>query len=396
MTTASPAIASSPIAQSVATAAKPPREAGLDALRAAMVLLVVFHHTAITYGGAGSWFYREVLPDDSIGSKLLLVLNTVDQAFFMGLLFLLAGYFTPGSVARHGAWRYAGERLRRLGIPILVFGFVLGPASIALAQTAKGKPFVATLLKLWGRGTFEIGPPWFILALLNFSLVYLAWRWFASRVIAAPGPATPRSFPSNSTLAIAALATGAAAFALRLEFPVGSTIGLSLQLGYFASYVVLFAAGCIGASSHWLSNVPRPQRRAWSIVACIALPTLFVLLSIAPRVPALQGSPLGGWTVPAAVYAFWEPLVAWGIIMGLVHAFGRRFSQLSPIWTALTRRSYAIYIIHPPVLVGVALAWRDVPAPPLIKFAVTGAVACLACFLIAGLLLRVPKFDTVL
>ena len=30
-----------------------PRSAGLDALRATMVLLVVFHHAAITYGAAG-------------------------------------------------------------------------------------------------------------------------------------------------------------------------------------------------------------------------------------------------------------------------------------------------------------------------------------------------------
>jgi peptidoglycan/LPS O-acetylase OafA/YrhL len=33
---------------------------GFDVLRGAVTLLVVFHHTAITYGGSGGWFYREV------------------------------------------------------------------------------------------------------------------------------------------------------------------------------------------------------------------------------------------------------------------------------------------------------------------------------------------------
>jgi peptidoglycan/LPS O-acetylase OafA/YrhL len=389
-------VVSSAVATPAPVAPKPRREAGLDALRAAMVFLVIFHHTAITYGAIGGWFYREVVTDDAIGTKLLILFCTVNQAFFMGLLFLLAGYFTPGSLERHGARRYIGERLTRLGIPILVFGFVLGPATIALAQTAKGKPFFATLLNLWSRGTFEIGPPWFVLALLIFSLGYVAWRWVAARLIAAPGPVEPRRFPSSATLAVAALATGAMAFVLRLAFPVGTTIGLSLQPGYFASYVVLFAAGCIGVSGQWLTNVPARQRRTWAIVAWISLPIFIALELAGQRVPALRGNSSGGWSVPAVAYAFWEPLFAWGVIMGLLALFERQFSRLGPIWARLTRRSYAIYIIHPPVLVGVALAWRDVAAPPLIKFAATGSVACLVCFLIAGFLLRVPKIGRVL
>ena len=197
------------------------------------------------------------------------------------------------------------------------------------------------------------------------------------------------AFPSNGALAAAALATGAAAFALRLVWPVGADV-LGLQLGYFASYVVLFAAGCMGAPAHWLDDAPDGQRRVWRAVAWIALPVLFVVLLLAPHVPLLQGNVLGGWSVPAAVYAFWEPLVAWGIILGLLHLFERRFQRLGPIGSALARRAYSIYIIHPPVLVGIALAWRQVEAPHLVKFVITGAATCLACFWLAGLLLRAP------
>ncbi|MCQ4437725.1 hypothetical protein NO135_22260, partial [Clostridioides difficile] len=65
-------------------------------------------------------------------------------------------------------------------------------------------------------------------------------------------------------------------------------------------------------------------------------------------------------------------------------------------WQPLARRAYTIYIIHPPVLVGVALAWQNVPAAPLLKFAVTGGIACVTCYLIAGLLLRVPRLASIL
>jgi fucose 4-O-acetylase-like acetyltransferase len=167
-TSAPPRSAPSP-AQRPAT----PRSAGLDALRATMVLLVVFHHAAITYGAAGGWYYREVPTDGSLQTRLLILLCAVDQAYFMGLLFLLAGYFTPASLARHGAFGYAKERLLRLGAPLLVFGLLIGPITIALAQTASNRPFLGTLLTVWGRGAFSPGPLWFAFALLIFSFVFI-------------------------------------------------------------------------------------------------------------------------------------------------------------------------------------------------------------------------------
>ena len=38
------------------------RNGGIDALRAAVTLLVVLHHTALTYGAIGGWYYQEIPP----------------------------------------------------------------------------------------------------------------------------------------------------------------------------------------------------------------------------------------------------------------------------------------------------------------------------------------------
>ena len=371
------------------------REPALDALRATVTLLVLFHHTAITYGAMGGWFYREIPTGSSIGTKLLTLFCAVNQAYFMGLFFLLAGYFTPSSVTRHGPWSYVKERMLRLGVPIIVFGFVIGPFTMALAQTARGRSFAGTLMRLWGSATFEIGPLWFAEALLIFSFAYVAWRWLAVCLRVEPRSNEPQGFPSNSILGLAALVTGATAFALRLVWPVGTQVA-GLQLGYFASYVVLFAAGCMGASGHWLTDLPDKQRRTWLLLAWLTLPVLPAVLLLAPNVSALRGDASGGWNIQAIVYAFWEPLIALGFIMGLLHAFERTFLNLSRAWAALVRRAYAIYVIHPPVLVAIALAWRDVPAPALIKFAVTGIATCLGCFWLTGLLLRVPAVNRIL
>ena len=90
----------------------------------------------------------------------------------------------------------------------------------------------------------------------------------------------------------------------------------------------------------------------------------------------------------ALVYAFWEPFVAWGVILGLLNLFQKRFATPGRLGRRIARRAYLVYIIHPPILVAVALAWRSIEAPALLKFAVAGSVACVACYLAAGLLLR--------
>ena len=358
------------------------RNGGIDALRAAVTLLVVWHHTAITYGAIGGWYYREIAPSDSAASLLLTLFCAVNQAWFMGLFFLLAGYFTPPACRRHGAAGFARERLLRLGIPLLFYFLILHPLTVALAFTAKGHSLVGVFVYLWSHGKFEPGPLWFAEALLIFTAVWLVWR--ASHK---PNAAVDAPFPSNAALFAAAVVTGAAAFLLRLVWPTGVNVAF-LQLGYFASYIVLFAAGCFAAEQRWLERIPESAKKRWVRIAWTTFPVLPIAALLAPRLPWLHGSAGGGLNAEALIYAFWEPFLAWGIILGLLTLFQRRFDQLDDFWRRLARRAFLIYIIHPPVLVSVALVWRGVAAPALVKFLVTGSLACALCYVIAGIALR--------
>jgi surface polysaccharide O-acyltransferase-like enzyme len=109
--------------------------------------------------------------------------------------------------------------------------------------------------------------------------------------------------------------------------------------------------------------------------------------------PAAGDRAAGGCTVEAVVYACWEPFVAWGLILGLLRLAARgRVWFLAP----LGRRAYGVFVIHPPILVAVSLAWREIAAPPLLKVVVTGTVATALCFVLADLLLRVPFLRRVL
>ena len=48
-----------------------------------MTALVLLHHTAITYGAAGGWFYNELHPSSKPSSLLLTLFAATNQAYFV-------------------------------------------------------------------------------------------------------------------------------------------------------------------------------------------------------------------------------------------------------------------------------------------------------------------------
>ena len=88
-----------------------------DRLRTVLTVLVIAHHTAITYGGSGGWFYREVHDGGAPLSLALTLFCSINQSFFMGLFFLLAGYFSPPALVAKGLRRFVLDRLLRLRDP---------------------------------------------------------------------------------------------------------------------------------------------------------------------------------------------------------------------------------------------------------------------------------------
>ena len=216
------------------------RDFYIDCLRSVMIALVVLHHTALTYGASGLWFYHELLPSPTPSSVILTLFTATNQAYFMGLLFLLAGYFTPGSLERKGYAQFLGDRFLRLGLPLLAFGLILGPVTHAMVNAAEGKG-------LWSSFVFDNGPLWFNQALLMFSLTYCAWRArFGSPLTGAQR--APRPIPSYGWWLLSAFGVGAAALGIRQVVPVGVNV-IGLQLGYFASYIFLFSLGIAGSGN---------------------------------------------------------------------------------------------------------------------------------------------------
>ena len=371
------------------TRVAPSRDLYIDRLRVVMTAFVLLHHTAITYGAPGGWFWNELHPSGSPSTLLLTLFVATNQAYFMGLFFLLAGYFTPASLERKGYAQFIGDRFLRLGLPLLVFGFVLGPLTEAMVNAAEGRGFWSTFVWLWNHKVFGNGPLWFAQALLLFSLAYCLWRaWLGAPLRRSERDS--KSVPAFRWWLISALAVGAAALAIRQFVPTGKGV-IGLQLGYFAAYTFLFGVGIAAWRHDWLRQLNWKTARPWVIGLVVTWPImpLAIIAAIKLNGPG-RSNFAGGLSWPAIVYAFWEPFVAWGLIAGWL-LFGRaRMNKPSQLWSWLSRRAYAVYIIHPPVLVGIALLLHGWAAPALVKFAVVGSLTCIATWLAADPFVRLP------
>ena len=365
------------------------REHYIDRLRSVMTALVVFHHTAITYGAVGGWFWHERQPDGSLTSFVLILFCTVNQAYFMGFFFLLAGYFTPASLERKGYPKFLTDRLLRLGLPLLAFILFLGPITAGMVTAAEGRAFWPTIVWLWEHHTIINGPLWFAQALLIFCLAYSSWRALAGSPLT-KNERTPRHIPHGIGWLASALIVGVTALAIRQFVPTGINV-FGLQLGYFATYIFLFAVGIAAWRYDWLAQLDWKNTRIAVIATAITLPVMPAGIAyVVATHSAATANFSGGLSWPAILYALWEPFVAWGLIVVWLLIFRRYLNRPSAVWAWLNRRAYTVYIIHPPILVGISLLLHGWAAPVLVKFGATGALSCAACWLIADPLVRMP------
>src|SRR5512135_2993223 len=197
--------------------------------------------------------------------------------FGMGVFFLLAGYFTPGSYDRKGGASFLRDRLVRLGIPLVVYDLLLDPLT---AYLARGRP--GALWSFYGPYLLQvrtIGPEvaWFIAMLLLFTLLYAAWRSLSGK----RSSAVPRqaSLPSMRAILGFIVALGLASFVVRLWWPLGGWGWyptwwlqlLGLKGGLLPQHLSLFVLGCIAYRRNWFTQLTPRMGRSWSLVALVAI-----------------------------------------------------------------------------------------------------------------------------
>ena len=359
----------------------------IDNIRVFLTILVLLHHTMIIYAGSGSFLYTEGRQDD-ITNALGGWFCGVNQAYFMSLFLLISAYFVPGSYDRKGAGHFVKDRLIRLGIPLIIYSWIISPLTwVVITGVTQGqiRPWW-TYLPGVGDAVIGAGPLWFVEVLLIFSLGYVLWRRFFRPNPPVPPVEMESRFPGNIAIVVFALLTGVGAFLVRLVFPVDWNFSLlNLQLPFFVLYIALFIVGLIAYRRNWLLRLPDAQGKLWLGIA-IALILLFVPLALIGGAMENDLPFKGGLNWQAMAYAQWEAFMCMGMCIGLIYLFRRYLNRQGRLAKFLSPNAYIAYIIHAQVITATALMLRNVDLYPLLKFGLAVLIAVPLSFALGNLI----------
>ena len=364
----------------------------IDNIKLLLTILVVLHHTCVTYGGPGGWYYIE--KTTHLGALIpMTMFVSINQSYFMGFFFMLAAYFTGTSYARKGASKFIGDRLFRLGIPLVFYSFVFSPLLCYLVYYFGKEQHITYWQYLQGYDNWiDFGVMWFVVALLLSSLVYAFIKSLFNVNIKNPLP-TPTAY----TILLLATAVGFVSFLVRIIFPVGWVLKpLGFQLGHFPQYIVFFIIGLLAARNNWFDQLSERTRKqlTLSIGLCLLFFPMFYLIRVKLDMPIAWYS--GGFHWQSLLYAVWEQLIGISLLTVLLIYGKKHWNTTSVLLSKLSRCSFAVYIFHPLVIIGLSLAVRNWTVDPSIKLLVIAPIAVLGSFVLGWLILLIPGVKKVI
>lgn len=366
----------------------PSRMAFVDNLRWVMIILVVSMHAAVTYSHLGSWYFME---DPKPGTVVMGVFATYQvflQAFFMGLLFLVAGYFVPGAFDRKG-WRgFIRDRAVRLALPSVFYMLVIHPVTVYWlirefadpSRPSLGRAYIPYVAS--GRFLGGSGPMWFAVALFIFSVVYALGH---QRTAARNDP--DAALPRNKDVLCLALGIGICTFLVRTVQPIGTNIA-NMQLCFFSQYVFLFITGIFARRRNWLLRIPYAFGMRWFYFGVVAGTLAWLALLVALLATHTEAKLGGGFTWQSAAFSFWESFFCVSVCLGLLVLFREKFNRQGSLACWLSDNSFAVYMFHTPLLIAVTLAMRGFDAPKLVKFACATVLGVVVTYAASSLVFR--------
>jgi len=382
----------------------------LDNLKIFFVVLVIFTHVMVTYGGRGSWYYyatlNETFPVDIIATITLYMIAGVAAIFLpsiMGLFFLMGGFFSPRSLERKGVSSFWKERILRLGTPVLLYVVLINPIFYYLLAVQGILPWSSTLTAgsfleyylsnfqsiprfVQFMTTFSI--TWFLVVLLIFTAVYTIWTRIAN------SDSVQRRIPENlpiprfTYLLLLAIGLGFLSFVIRIPFPIEQW-PLGLPIGYMIQYFMMFSVGVVAVRYGWINQIGRHHVKVWALTIFAVVMLYFTYFFAFVGVDADYTLFFGGLNQEALVFALVDNIICMGMIFVLIKLFYAKFNTGGSVQRILADNSYLVYLIHPFIVLPITLGLAPVFLSPLVKLAIVVPVSVILCYLISYLI-RLP------
>jgi membrane-bound acyltransferase YfiQ involved in biofilm formation len=172
---------------------------------------------------------------------------------------------------------------------------------------------------------------------------------------------------------------------------------LHLELASFANYIALFVAGIVAYRRNWPAGLTAAQGKTWGWIAAALL---VVLIVVALATGALTGSLdrdlFGGFTWLSLIYSVWQQLMCMAMVIVLLVGFRRRFNHQGQLAKAMADSSYAVYVLHPLVIVPLAIVLSPIKMEMALKFILVTPLAVALCFLVGYAVRKLPLVRNIL
>jgi glucan biosynthesis protein C len=340
----------------------------LDAMRAAMMLLGLVLHSAVSYTftplGA-AWPYQ-----DRSTSALFDWIVFFIHLFRMPAFFVMAGFFAAFLYNRDGVRGFLAHRIRRLLLPLVAFWIAVFPlcrAGLYYAVSGGGRAGIDpawTQLSRAPYGEAALAHLWFIYYLLCYCLAAIVLAPALDRIAGKRRAVLLDRFADLTPRVAGCVFLGlvTAATLIPMEKPgLDTSFSFLPAVRVLIAYAVFFTFGWLLFLRKGL--VPSFARHPWRFTAAgFAMGVLYLVVAISQPLGPNLGSHL------AAVIA--GGVATWLLIYGITGLFVRYFERPRPLQRYLSDASYWMYLIHLPFVIWMAGLLAPVQIPAFLKFTI--------------------------
>lgn len=349
----------------------------LDRLKTALTALVIAHHVTCAFVGDSFYLVMGAYPSafKAFFGAPFLMLN---QSYFMSLFFI-SGFFSPTSLDRKGAKAFLLDKFKRLGTACSAFVFVGNPLTALVCVAAVGGRTFSYSSSLGP------GPTWYLAWLLLFSCSYA--------VIGGP-PMAPMPRPHLLKLVGIGAALGLLQAGI-IATGMGTFATMPISVGSLPFDIAFFAGGIAARRGGWLDTPLSSAERAfvWAVSVFVFLGIVggsianeLTYLASGPSVspypsanfpfPACNatGTATGAEVESCTLVSMAVLFLAFGLAAGCFTVawsaalldFFLRYCNAprGPITTELGRSAYAVYVIHPLIVVPLVAAYLAILRGP--------------------------------
>jgi len=314
----------------------------------------------------------------------------VNASFFMGLFFMISGFFFSSSYSKKGFKKYTIDKLIRYGIPLFFVYWIMMPFVFyfhyQLYSDNPSLPFLTYFQKIylgiggqpewfhptltWPERNFGFGHLWFVENLLVFALIYAFLRVILHK--------TSFAGKFNLNVYIFSIAffliVTATTIIVRDYYQVGdikNILGfLMIEVAHWPIYLGFLISGIVASQTDMFQKFPSIYGKSLLIVGLV--------LAVKIYYPSLFPDIINLWS--GRYFEIFETTLGFSLSFGLLVLFRDHINITSRLFANMAENAYAAYIFHYPIVIAIQYGFDKIPISVFTKFIIVGVLSIIATF----------------